>query len=254
MQKTLFVLTLAAGLGMTHAASAADVYASGGMKDVSFEAPANWTGVYLGITGGIGFSAPKFSDSDEYICFDYQTCGDAQGVGGLFGGTLGYNWQMRNLVLGIEGDISWASLDAKSKTYIDCSGCQYYMQSKIDAIATARLRAGYTSGSNLFYVTGGAAFVSAKHNAIYDGYSCGSEGSSCNDEWHTGFAVGAGYEAMITSNLSFKAEYLYIGMPTDTLSNSDSSSYTYGFADNIQIARVGLNYKFGGCCSYVPLK
>lgn len=183
-----------------------------------------------------------------------MTCGDAQGVGGLAGGTLGYNWQVRNLVLGVEGDISWAGLDAKSKTYVNCAGCEYYIQSNIDSIATLRLRAGYATGSNLFYLTGGVAFVDAQHKAIYDGYAC-NDGSSCSDGWHTGFAVGAGYEAMITSNLSFKAEYLYIGLPTDTLANSWSSEYTYGFADNVQVARIGLNYRLGALGgSYIPLK
>jgi hypothetical protein len=59
---------------------------------------------------------------------------------------------------------------------------------------------------------------------------------------------------MLTDRLSFKAEYLYIGMPNDAQNNPDSNDYVYGFTDNIQIARVGLNYKLGGCCSYAPLK
>jgi hypothetical protein len=58
------------------------------------------------------------------------------------------------LVPGVEADVGWANWDAKSKTYPDPSGA-YYMQSRIEVIATALLRAGYATGSNLFYVTGG---------------------------------------------------------------------------------------------------
>ncbi len=80
--------------------------------------------------------------------------------------------------------------------------------------------AGDAIGSNLFYLTGGA-----------------------------------GYEAMLTNNLSLKAEYLYIGMPADTMPYSALTyNYIYGFADDVQIARIGLNYKFGGGSIYQPLK
>lgn len=252
MQKTVLAAALAAFLGAGGAAHAADLN-GGGWKDApAYEA--NWTGAYLGISGGLALLTPKFSDSGEWICWSHQTCGDAQGIGGLIGGTLGYNWQIRNLVLGVEGDISWASLNAKSETYVNDPGWNSSMQSNIDAIATLRLRAGYATGSNLFYLTGGAAFVNAQHKAIYeDGGSCGTDGNTCSDSWRTGFAVGAGYEAMLTNNLSFKAEYLYIGMPTETLVNSGDDNYTYGFADNIQMARVGLNYKLSGG-GYQPLK
>src|SRR6185437_9888119 len=62
----------------------------------------SWTGFYAGINGGYGwggntsFSAPFPSSS-----FDTS--------GGLVGGTLGYNYQMNQLVFGVEGDIdaSW---------------------------------------------------------------------------------------------------------------------------------------------------
>ena len=57
---------------------------------------------------------------------------------------------------------------------------------------------------------------------------------------------------MLTGNLSFKIEYLYIGTPTQTLTQSAVATLAEGFADNVQVARVGLNYKFGGG-GYVPL-
>jgi outer membrane immunogenic protein len=254
MMKGLIAAALAAGLGFSGAARAADVYAAGGMKDVVVEAPANWTGGYLGISGGGAFSSPKFSDSDSDVCFDYATCSDQQGVGGLFGGTLGYNWQFRNFVIGVEGDISWAGLNAKTKDEI-LSGSNYYMESNIEAIATVRLRAGYAIGSSLFYLTGGAAFVEAQHKAISESSPCGVPDSACSENWQTGVVIGAGYEAMLTDHVTFKAEYLHVAMPNDALINPDGGNgYIYGFTDNIDIVRIGVNYKFGGCCAYTPLK
>ena len=134
-----------------------------------YEPAAGWSGAYIGVSGGGALSSPKFSDSRSQditaICAASRACGDAQEFGGLIGGTLGYNWQIRNLVLGVEGDISWAGLDAKSKTHLLASNLSY-MQSNIDAIATLRGRVGYAAGSNLFYLTGGAAFLDTQHKAI----------------------------------------------------------------------------------------
>ena len=201
-------------------ASAADL--NGGIKDAMVYEPAGgWSGAYIGISGGSALSSPKFSDLDidslggtySAVCLGNASCGDAQAIGGLAGGTLGDNWQIRNLVLGFEGDFSWAGLDAKSKTR-PLPDQLSYMQSNIDAIATLRGRVGYAVGSNLFYLTGGAGFLDTQHRAIDRAAACDSAGNPCSNGWQTGFAAGGGYEAMLTNNLSFKAEYLYVGTST----------------------------------------
>jgi outer membrane immunogenic protein len=248
MHKTIIAAAITAMFGVT-GASAADLASMKGapVSDMPFV----WSGPYIGLAGGLAYSAPKFSDSDASVCWDYQTCGDAQAFGGLIGGTIGYNLQFRNLVVGAEADISWADVKAKSTTDTDPS-IPTYMHSAIDAIATARLRVGYATGPNLFYLTGGAAFINADHTAIYEGETCPDDYSVCKTGWHTGFTAGAGYEAMLTNNVSLKAEYLYIGMPTHSVTYNDE--YVYGFADNLHIARVGLNYKLGATGGYTPLK
>ena len=236
------------------AASTSSAGLSGSMKDAVAYEPAGWTGAYLGISGGVALSTPKFADLGQEICLTDSSCGDAQAFGGLVGGTLGYNWQIRNLVLGFEGDFSWAGLDAKSKTS-PLSANPNYMQSYIDAIATLRARAGFATGGNLFYLTGGGAFVETRHRAIELNSACNVGYSPCSDSWQTGFVAGGGYEAMLTSNLSLKAEYLYIGTSTQTLAQPLEPTLAEGFADNVQIARVGLNYRLGGGSSgYMPLK
>jgi outer membrane immunogenic protein len=255
MRNAILAAAAVALFGMG-SALAADL--NGGTKDAMvYEPAAGWSGAYIGISGGSALSSPKFSDLEHIlhpICFSFESCGDAQAFGGLIGGTLGYNWQIRNLVLGVEGDISWAGLDAKSKTRLLPSQLTY-MQSNIDAIATLRGRVGYAAGGNLFYLTGGAAFLDTQHRAIELNSACNVNYSPCSDSWQTGFVAGAGYEAMLTNNLSFKAEYLYIGTQTQTLAQPIAPTLAEGFADNVQIARIGLNYKLGGGSSgYMPLK
>ena len=229
--------------------SASAPYLSGGMKDtMAYEEAAGWSGPYIGISGGSALLSKKTFDSEGGGCVASETCPDGQGIGGLVGGTFGYNWQIRNLVLGVEGDISWAGLDATVRELSDKQ-----TQSYIDAIATMRLRGGYAVGANLFYVTGGAAFLGTQHKVQADQHHAAM--STSDDGWRTGIAVGAGYEAMLSNNLSFKAEYLYIGVPTDTMANPVVAGGYYGFTDDVQVARIGLNYKFnGGGAGYMPLK
>jgi hypothetical protein len=62
----------------------------------------SWTGFYVGINGGGGFGRSDFAAPFPSGSFNTS--------GGLVGGTLGYNYQMDNVVLGIEGDIDWSNI------------------------------------------------------------------------------------------------------------------------------------------------
>ena len=70
----------------------------------------SWTGFHLGISGGYGFNADDPSYSYENVPTDVlsllhnTTHLDADG--GLIGGSIGFDKQFGQFVLGIEGDIS----------------------------------------------------------------------------------------------------------------------------------------------------
>jgi len=58
----------------------------------------NWTGFYIGINGGYGWG--RFNAVNQIgnnLSFDTR--------GGLIGGTVGFNYQWRGLVVGLEGDL-----------------------------------------------------------------------------------------------------------------------------------------------------
>ena len=61
----------------------------------------NWSGFYVGLNGGGGWGHSYWDSSADRIGLS----------GGLAGGTAGYNWQIGNAVLGLEGDIDWAHLN-----------------------------------------------------------------------------------------------------------------------------------------------
>ena len=145
-----------------------------------------WTGFYVGINGG-GWGSSQW---DAVNSFDAS--------GGLIGGTVGYNWQFGQVVIGAEGDIDWSGI--KGTTTVLCpGGCE----TRNKWLATARGRLGLAFDRFLPYVTGGLAFGDI--NATVPVLPGGSISNA-------GWTVGAGLEVGLVSNVSLKAEYLYVDL------------------------------------------
>jgi outer membrane immunogenic protein len=253
MMKGLIAAALAAGLAFSGAARAADVYAAGGMKDVPVPAPVtNWTGFYLGGTIGGASQTATTTDVDYY---DYGGSLSQSDVSFVYGLHAGYNWQYGMGVFGIEADISGNTFDKRFSDLNCGGGCTRTLEASSDWFSTVRGRLGLASGNALVYVTGGVAFVDRKQS--YNLTNNPVTPVSANDV-ATGFAAGAGVEVALNNHWSVRAEYLYIGVPDETkilydpLNNPTNNRFNFAF--DAQIARVGVSYKFGGCCDYVPLK
>ena len=129
-------------------------------------APAfDWTGPYVGLTGGYGWGT-----SDGWL-------------GGAY---AGYNFQVNpNWVVGLEGDVT---ATGKSSNGWD---------------STLRGRVGYAYDRFLLYGTGGVAFGDIKH-----------AGASTT---RTGWTIGAGVEAALTSNMTGRLEYRHTDLGTATV-------------------------------------
>jgi hypothetical protein len=100
--------TFLVGASAFSAANAADVYEKGGsLKDgpVDYRPAISWAGFYAGVNAG-----GVFSDSIDLSASDGEESGSGDfDVDNTFlvGVHVGYNWQTaRNVVLGVEGDIS----------------------------------------------------------------------------------------------------------------------------------------------------
>jgi outer membrane immunogenic protein len=168
-----------------------------------------WTGLYAGVVAGYGWGTQKGAADATYGKLD----------GAQVGGTVGYNYQMGQIVLGVEGDDAW---NQARNTTVGTS-------SKSTNVATARGRIGYAVDRVLLFTTGGYAGGTVDRTAA---------GLSAND-WHNGYALGGGMEYAFTNNVSAKAEYLY----TDLASKSDTSTPSRaGLTANT--VRMGVNYRF----------
>ena len=198
---------------------------------------ATWTGFYAGVNAGYGQNAFKDKDAGSNGSFRQR--------GALAGITLGYNYEFANrIVLGVEGDYAWSGMKkTKRETQLFGFGrVESSDKAETSSLSTLRLRAGYSFGSFMPYVTGGLAVINSRIDNKFAIYP--NVGAVFNDNTHAsatkvGYALGAGVEAMITSNISLKAEYIYAGFETQSYFSSGTK-----YSNSIQTGRVGLNYRF----------
>jgi outer membrane immunogenic protein len=207
----------------------------------------NWTGFYLGANAGGGFANADHVDVDGF-----NTTGGINkfqepfGTGGF---TAGYNWQLGHAVLGIEGDYNFANVDVSQSANFDGVTTRFQM----DQFATVRARAGIALDQALIYATAGVAFGHFHNTTTFsdDGLPVAQADES---KWKTGLAVGAGVEYALTHNWSLKGEYMLMQFGNSLVQINDvpgggsscgNVSCRMNYSNSVQLARIGLNYKFG---------
>ena len=228
------------------AAAAAFALASGAMvgqaaaADLYFEPPAppppvfvpTWAGFYIG--GHLGYGEGTSDYRQDVDIFsnaaiavfppNYNIFRDSVSPSGVIGGVQGgYNWQMNNFVLGIEGDISFADWGASSTVFDTNAGdlggpygddrAYGTSSTDIDFLASVRGRVGYAMDSVLIYGTGGVAWAEgdarARMVAIDDG-SVVAEASGKGSLSDVGWVAGGGLAWMvIPQTMSVGVEGLY---------------------------------------------
>ena len=156
------------------------------------EYPGIWTGFYAGAHTGYG------EVFDDPAGFDVG--------GGLLGMHLGYNYQIGNTVLGVEGDYSGSWME---DGVLD-----------VDYLASIRARAGYAFGNALVYGTIGYAWADASTLA----------GSADFD----GLVLGAGLDYKFAQNWSARVEGLQYWLEPDS---------NVGDLD-VGVVRAGLTWHF----------
>jgi outer membrane immunogenic protein len=200
----------------------------------------SWTGFYVGGNGGYSWkdSSVTFSPVDPLV--QSITCGQGNCPnpvffnlkGGLGGIQTGYNWQIsRKALLGLEADIEWSKIQGAGTAnfLFDFSPSNFQADQSVRWFGTIRGRAGYLPVDNLLiFLTGGLAYGRIEESvslnsgftggfAIGGGFSLNCiTGPSCffgnSSRISTGWTAGAGIEYALWSNVSLKAEYLYVNL------------------------------------------
>jgi outer membrane immunogenic protein len=188
-----------------------------------------WSGFYIG--GNIGAAWANSTLTDQLTTSSYTT--DHNGFIG--GGQLGFNYQIRNLVLGVEWDFDWTSMgETRSGLFL---GNAFQAKADTEWITTLSGRVGLTVERWLMYMKIGGGWVhnSASITNLTTGVS--ASGSNTDGAW----LVGAGVEYALSPNWLLKAEYNYLGLSDRTVS---AFGDTYKFERDVQMLKFGINYKF----------
>jgi outer membrane immunogenic protein len=250
----------------------------------------SWTGFYIGANIG-GAWTPGTGTSDFGPLFPpiivlapqaaiptlipgqlASLTGGGSNSGVIGGGQIGYNWQVNQVVLGVEADVVGTGLKGSSATATRSFGPPILLATvnqtvnvefgHIDWMATFRGRLGFAADRALFYVTGGAAvagiggstttLINGPGIAIPAGTFTANNGGSTT-RW--GWTVGGGIEWAFNQNWSVAGEYRYTdfgnrGGNFDIPSGLPAAPIFFTGTANSRLtvdqATLRLNYRFGG--------
>ena len=261
-------------------------------------APSSWSGLYVGANAGYAWGGddgasiagndPVFQSMFNGTAFPGGTSfarSRALDRDGLTGGVqVGYNWQVGSAwVVGVETDFNWADFEGRGATIgiIDAgppvvAGTVRGIQD-VDWYGTLRARVGVLAANHvMLYATGGLAYGRIREAATFSadvvgGGSAGGFSIQCpvanipcavgrSSDTQFGWTVGAGGEFLLSSNITVRAEYLYVDLgdggavtaiattPTPGLA---AASFKTTFNDvDFHTVRLGINFKLGSdCCA-----
>jgi outer membrane immunogenic protein len=159
----------------------------------------SWTGFYLG--GELGWiqTNPRYSTGALLLGAPFLVTSGSDRNGLTYGVLGGYNYQIGQLVLGVEGD--FAGWTVGTIRYTAVTGDFLTAHSKWGGSIRGRL--GYAADRALLYVTGGAAFASNVTSVPTTGISIGGDGT------RVGWTAGAGIDYALTNNWFTGLEYRY---------------------------------------------
>ena len=178
-----------------------------------------WTGLYVGAQAGVAFG-----NSDNGASFNTSNGtggsgifnGDDSNSGFIGGGTIGYDYQMGNFVVGALADINY--IDAsESRSYTTGLGNTFTTNSDINYLGTVRAKLGYAMDNVLVYGTGGLAYAGLDNSMTSPSNTSGRSSPATASTRAATTTTSAtpsarGVDFMATQNISFGVEYLYTNL------------------------------------------
>jgi outer membrane immunogenic protein len=237
----LLIATLSIGALTLGAANAADipVKAPRAVGPAFVCAASQFGGAHVGIHGGSVYHQAHRGDTDGFLT-------DNSGWtlnkwGGHAGGQIGYDWTTCSTVWGIEIDGAWVF---GTKNFLPddlgAAGGADGITTRVNWLATARVRSGVALDSLLIYATGGLAAARFRTTWVV------APDTVEFRETRLGWTAGLGTEWAWTRNISFKFETLYVGFTDrDRDAVVGGTAFRFRHSDSMWVSRVGLNYRWG---------
>ena len=194
-----------------------------------------WTGLHLGVNGGVASQALQLV---------YEEAGEgtryAKGFGALGGVEGGFDVQLPNdlAVVGLTADYQWASVQAFRNRIENQGGNAWNIS--VEGYGTVRGRLGYALGDLLPFVTGGFSYGTVVFRQADPSDKVSQATRTASSLF--GFAVGGGVEYAIATHWSVKSDYQYIDLGTFRAPEVDLDAY----ATQVRFsqARLGVHYRF----------
>jgi outer membrane immunogenic protein len=213
----------------------------------------NWTGFYVGGQVGGGWASSTTTDVDGTSAFRAGFVDSAISYSGVLGGGYaGFNYQINQFVIGVDGDYSWADLTGSSTELSPLlSGYTTSFSEKMKWVATLTGRLGYAMNNWMLFAKGGGAWAgfSGTTNTLTSGgapYSYGT-GSSTRDGW----TIGTGVEWGFAAHWSAKLEYDYVNFSTANwnstitrVNNGNVTTPARSATSYLNILKLGVAYRF----------
>ncbi len=208
-----------------------------------------WTGIYVGGDIGYAWGTVNANAGDNFGDFRSFSTTDNGVIGG---GHVGYNLQLNQWVIGLEGDVDGSSLSKSGSGILvipalfDAGGpfgglIPATVSASLDVQGSIRGRLGYAWDRVLLYGTGGVSFGGFR--ASIDTPFGYAERSNTRVGW----TAGGGIEYAVTNNWSIRAEYRYTKYGNNTIYADGIFGAIGGFANakfEENRVTVGFSYKF----------
>jgi outer membrane immunogenic protein len=209
----------------------------------------DWSGVYIGAHAGYGGGMKDWAPGFQ---------ADFVARGALAGGQVGINKQLGSFVFGMELAGSWADINGKS--HADIGGPAFVTSaildhaSKIDGLVTVAGRAGLAADRWLVFAKAGLSAAHEKHSSsavIIPGGTIAQSGG----ETRYAPMLGFGAEYALAGNWSLFGEYDFHYFGDRTVAFQATTTLNgvavpirrdQGIDESIHIAKVGVNYRWGG--------
>jgi outer membrane immunogenic protein len=193
-------------------------------EPASVSAPVTWTGFHLGAFGSYthDFIEPDLSlagafNQTGFVKRELELRGskDFDSNGGELGGLIGFDYQLRNWVIGLEGagGYLWSRESSDTGAFVLGTGVpplDIRTSFKRHYLFTVAPRIGYAWGRFLPYVTGGLAVGDLEWSqTVHDLADPASRLGGSTSETKVGWMVGGGVQYALTHHWSARLQYQF---------------------------------------------
>lgn len=186
----------------------------------------DWTGFFVG--ADVGYRSDGTHVNIPLYPADFSLHAD-----GITGGIrAGYNHQMGNVVLGVDGSLGIS--DVSGRQFSGGPVGELYRVEEKNLNGSIGARLGYAVDKFLLFARGGWAFTKLKTQ--YEPLAGGVQSANAN-----GWTAGAGVEYALTENLSAHAEFRHTDYGHESFVHNGPSTVKYTPSEML----VGVSYKFG---------